>query len=227
MKAFNVLDRNLPLFGNKSISASAGTGKTFAIEHLSLRFLIEKDLKLDRPYTLDELLIVTFTRAAAKELKIRCFRAIKEALFLVKAWLNDEDLNTPLDFLKQYKEEGKERLRQIKHYLEIAIQSKSEAAIYTIHGFCAKMLQEHAFDANIDNKGVIFDNFDRIGLDRLFNDFIYLNLNEKNISASQLNKLLTQREAREHLKNEILNYLKEPLSLYYHQLKNNRLQEFF
>lgn len=204
MKAFNVLDRNLPLFGNKSISASAGTGKTFAIEHLALRFLIEKDLLLDRPYTLDELLIVTFTRAAAKELKIRCFRAIKEALFLVKAWLNDEDLNTSLDFLKQYKEEGKESLRQIKHYLEIAIQSKSEAAIYTIHGFCAKMLQEHAFDANIDNKGVIFDNFDRLGLDRLFNDFIYLNLNEKNISASQLNKLLTQREAREHLKNEIL-----------------------
>ncbi len=64
MPGFNVLDPDLPLFKNHFLEASAGTGKTFAIENIVLRLLQEG-------LSLDEILVVTFTRAATVELKER------------------------------------------------------------------------------------------------------------------------------------------------------------
>ncbi len=64
MRGFDVLDPNLHLFENRFLEASAGTGKTFAIENLVIRLL-------DEGITLDEILVVTFTRAATVELKER------------------------------------------------------------------------------------------------------------------------------------------------------------
>ena len=61
-----VLDAlELPLEGTTLIEASAGTGKTYTITTLVLRLLLEKD------YKLDQLLVVTFTKAATAELKKR------------------------------------------------------------------------------------------------------------------------------------------------------------
>ena len=51
--------------GINLIEASAGTGKTYAIAMLVLRFVVEQDMKID------ELLVVTFTKAATEELKYR------------------------------------------------------------------------------------------------------------------------------------------------------------
>lgn len=64
MRGFDVLDPDLPLFENRFLEASAGTGKTFAIENLVVRLLEEG-------VSLDEILVVTFTRAATVELKER------------------------------------------------------------------------------------------------------------------------------------------------------------
>lgn len=67
MKEFNILDRNLSIFGPHFLEASAGTGKTFAIEHLVARLILEtKD-----PIAMEQILIVTFTREATRELKRR------------------------------------------------------------------------------------------------------------------------------------------------------------
>ena len=55
-----------PLFkGINLIEASAGTGKTYAIAMLVLRFVVEHG------FTIDQLLVVTFTKAATEELKDR------------------------------------------------------------------------------------------------------------------------------------------------------------
>ncbi|MCC5831570.1 MAG: UvrD-helicase domain-containing protein [Chlamydiales bacterium] len=64
MRGFDVLDPALPLFQNHFLEASAGTGKTFAIENLFVRLLNEG-------VALEEILVVTFTRAATVELKER------------------------------------------------------------------------------------------------------------------------------------------------------------
>ena len=56
------------------LEASAGTGKTFALAHLVLRLLVERRLGLR------QLLVVTYTNAAAAELRDRIGRRIQEAL---------------------------------------------------------------------------------------------------------------------------------------------------
>ncbi|MBW2436845.1 MAG: UvrD-helicase domain-containing protein, partial [Deltaproteobacteria bacterium] len=56
---------NCPLEGINLIEASAGTGKTFTIEGLFLRLICERQLQID------QILVVTFTKAATEELKDR------------------------------------------------------------------------------------------------------------------------------------------------------------
>ncbi len=65
------------------VSASAGTGKTWMITHVAARWLIEED---HEPH---ELLMVTFSRAAAFELKAR-LRERVAAIGVVIAWLETE-----------------------------------------------------------------------------------------------------------------------------------------
>ncbi len=67
MRPFAVLDPNLDVSQSYFVEASAGTGKTFAIEHLVVRMLKELE---PRP-TIGRILVVTFTRAATRELRAR------------------------------------------------------------------------------------------------------------------------------------------------------------
>jgi len=122
--SFDCLDPNLNLDGTLFLEASAGTGKTFAIEHLALRLIVEKGIPLP------ELLIVTFTRAAARELKERLLSNLEEA----KRQIGEGALLWP--YLK------KDHLSRI----EEALGSIHRASILTIHGFCHRMLSEYAFE---------------------------------------------------------------------------------
>jgi exodeoxyribonuclease V beta subunit len=65
---------NVDLSGMNLIEASAGTGKTYAISCLYLRLLIEKEL------TPEQILVVTYTEAATKELRGRIRGRIREAI---------------------------------------------------------------------------------------------------------------------------------------------------
>ncbi len=112
---FNVLNPSLNIFQNYFLEASAGTGKTFAIEHLIVRLLIEGD----SPFTIDQILAVTFTRLAAREMKNR--------------------IRTNLE---QYLEKEGPKI-------SAALICFDEAQIFTIHGFCHQMLTEFAFEAEV------------------------------------------------------------------------------
>jgi len=59
--------------GRLVIEASAGTGKTFALSTLATRFVAEGGVAAD------ELLVVTFTRAATSELRSRIRRSLHNA----------------------------------------------------------------------------------------------------------------------------------------------------
>ncbi|MFZ9850524.1 MAG: UvrD-helicase domain-containing protein, partial [Vulcanococcus sp.] len=72
----------LPLSpGIRLLEASAGTGKTFALAHLVLRLVSEGP----GPLAIDQLLVVTFTDAAAAELRDRIARRLQQALALLEA----------------------------------------------------------------------------------------------------------------------------------------------
>ena len=66
------------LKGHAVIEASAGTGKTYTLEHLVLELLIAPPTK--DPVALEEILIVTFTEAATRDLKERIRDLIAKAL---------------------------------------------------------------------------------------------------------------------------------------------------
>src|ERR1700722_5609422 len=73
---FDIQHRALKVKGAHFLEASAGTGKTFTIEHLVVRLILEEKNAL----CLDQILAVTFTRAATRELKGRILAALQSAL---------------------------------------------------------------------------------------------------------------------------------------------------
>ena len=132
MRPLNPL--TLPLRGQLLIEASAGTGKTYTIALLFLRLLLEQVLAVD------EILVVTFTNAAAEELRGRIRQRIRDALDVLEGrGPDDETLRRLLDSALF------DELAPV--LLNDALTRMDEAAIYTIHGFCQRMLQDHAFES--------------------------------------------------------------------------------
>jgi len=94
MKRYDVLDPMSPFKGALMLEASAGTGKTFTLQHLFLRHLLEG-------IPPQRIAVITFTRAATRELKNRLRKGVQEALakdphnVLLRKALLDIDL-TPI-----------------------------------------------------------------------------------------------------------------------------------
>ncbi|MFV0576171.1 MAG: exodeoxyribonuclease V subunit beta [Vibrio sp.] len=132
-----------PLHGARLIEASAGTGKTFTIAALYLRLLLGHGADGSAPkrvLKVEEILVVTFTEAATAELRGRIRQRIHEARI---AFARNE---TSDPVLKPLLEDCQNR----NHAIEILLQAErqmDEAAIYTIHGFCQRMLTQNAFES--------------------------------------------------------------------------------
>ncbi|NTV03212.1 MAG: exodeoxyribonuclease V subunit beta [Chlorobiaceae bacterium] len=139
----NILDHfSVALSGMNLIEASAGTGKTYAITSLYLRFLIEKEL---RP---EQILVVTYTEAATRELHARVRRRTREALEVMRGGVTDDP------FLVGLRDRAMDagRIDKASRLLDAALASFDTAAIFTIHGFCLRALQDHAFES-----GALYD----------------------------------------------------------------------
>jgi len=133
---FDVLSRSLDINTNFLIEASAGTGKTYTIEHLFVRRLLEKT-KGGNFLEPEEIAVLTFTRACAKELAER----IRQALDRTIAELSSQDAACP-DYIAKLYEESHETLALYRLRLIRARASLENAYIGTIHGFCHKVLRE-------------------------------------------------------------------------------------
>ncbi|TSK07016.1 MAG: exodeoxyribonuclease V subunit beta [Geobacter sp.] len=132
MKRFDLL--HTPLAGRNLIEASAGTGKTFTIAGVYLRLVIEEELDVSR------ILVVTFTEAATKELKERIRKKLKDAEEGFQTGASD-------DFLIAGIMERTADHARARRLLASAVRSFDEAAIFTIHGFCQRMLQDNPFES--------------------------------------------------------------------------------
>ena len=138
------LDLNGPIgHGTTVLEASAGTGKTFALAHLALRLLAEDALPVDR------LLVVTFTRAAAAELKGRILHRLNQAVEGIAALLSHGDVSTgsgsdpPLILLlEQWRRRcSDDQLLQRLQRLLLAVEGLDRAPITTIHGFIEQLVK--------------------------------------------------------------------------------------
>jgi exodeoxyribonuclease V beta subunit len=121
MTAFDA--KTVVLSGTNLIEASAGTGKTYTLAELYLRLVLEQNL------TVDKILVVTYTRAATEELRDR----LRQKLVDARDALLETQSTNKRDF----------------HKLNLAIQSFDQAAIFTIHGFCQRVLTDFAFESGL------------------------------------------------------------------------------
>ncbi|MDP5254906.1 MULTISPECIES: exodeoxyribonuclease V subunit beta [unclassified Vibrio] len=144
MSTVNTLDMmRFPLHGTRLIEASAGTGKTFTITGLYIRLLLghgDEGARHPMPLTVDQILVVTFTEAATAELRDRVRRRIHQARLAFERSHSDDP------FLAQLLQEIPAH-QQAAQWLLQAERQIDQAAIYTIHGFCQRMLVENAFES--------------------------------------------------------------------------------
>ncbi|MFP4277324.1 MAG: exodeoxyribonuclease V subunit beta [Wenzhouxiangella sp.] len=138
------LIRTLPLHGRRLIEASAGTGKTYTLAGLYLRLVLGVGGTARMP---PDILVLTFTRAATRELRDRIRARLVEAGRAFGAGGSpDDQLQWLVDQFPA------ERHASCVRLLEVAAGWMDEAAIHTIHGWCQTMLRQHAFDS-----GSLFD----------------------------------------------------------------------
>ncbi|OED41367.1 exodeoxyribonuclease V subunit beta [Endozoicomonas sp. (ex Bugula neritina AB1)] len=132
-----------PLHGSRLIEASAGTGKTYTIASLYLRLVLghgNEESRHCQPLTVDQILVVTFTDAATGELKDRIRSRIHDARLAFIGEPSDDPL---IQRLMRELDQHDYRIQ----LLLTAEQQMDEAAIFTIHGFCQRMLKQHAFES--------------------------------------------------------------------------------
>jgi hypothetical protein len=141
-----------PLSGSSLIEASAGTGKTFTIAMLYVRLVLghRGQGSEARPLTPPEILVVTFTDAATKELRERIrARLIEAADYFHADPAEVEPRPTGEDLLYDLRDAyPEEQWAACARRLQLAAEWMDEAAVSTIHGWCNRMLSEHAFDSS-------------------------------------------------------------------------------
>ena len=149
------------LDGLRLIEASAGTGKTFTLATLVTRLVVERSLRLG------QILAVTFTEAATQELRARLRKRlilaadIASTLGVEHGQPGDDDAETALTrriIQRQLQHEDAAvlgaRLRRAEREIDLA-------AVFTIHGFCSRVLSEHALQT-----GRAFDPPELVGSER-------------------------------------------------------------
>ncbi|MBL4799039.1 MAG: exodeoxyribonuclease V subunit beta [Oleispira sp.] len=163
---------SFPLLGKRLIEASAGTGKTYTIANLYLRLLLadfqlEQQLEQESGLSLqpvDRILVVTFTRAATEELRGRIRDRIRELYEDVLRLEQDPDdelgqidpyikaliLRTQDNFHSDdpYSQKQSKQLK-LTDWLQANLAQMDESSVFTIHGFCQRILKQFAFDSGV------------------------------------------------------------------------------
>jgi exodeoxyribonuclease V beta subunit len=206
MKSFNVLDRALNLRDSYLLEASAGTGKTFSIENIVARLLIEDQ----PPIFLEQILVVTFTKAATSDLKTRIRQNIEKALRFFTILSENEKIP---DYIQAIIEKGEEGIHEAVYKLKTALFSFDQAQIFTIHSFCSKMLREHIFEGDIRIDSVVDEpTISNQEIIKVIRNFFRTGLSEKNFSKNQLDILLKKHHSKiENLEKALLKWLNSGL----------------
>ncbi len=122
------------------IEASAGTGKTTAICAIVLRLIAQEEIPVER------ILVTTYTELVTAELRGRIRNSIAQAL----ACATGQEGNFA-SFVAPIVEKTSDK-NALRQRLTFALHNFDEAPIFTIHGFCARVLADSAFES-----GALFD----------------------------------------------------------------------
>ena len=146
------------------LEASAGTGKTYQITNLVLRLVAEAGV------TMGEILVVTFTNAATAELRDRIRDRLAQASRALRQGSSDDK------FLDTFVGRAGEQRETWTRAVARAQEEFDQALISTIHGFCQRMLQQHAFESG-EEFGLELITDDADLLDELVDDYLSARVN--------------------------------------------------
>lgn len=155
------LESSTPPTGRISIEASAGTGKTYSLTQLVVLHVIHHDL---RP---DQLLLVTYTRAATAELRHKTREMCQRALTALET--GDRDT---LKWLGAVIDDSA-LLERAKLNLGAFLSHYDEAVISTIHGFCQRILRQSGLAGGASSNFSVVESTDEI-VDHIVSDGLVL-----------------------------------------------------
>lgn len=135
----------LDLKNDAILEASAGTGKTFAIQKIVCRLLCATPGEAhtragNSRLNIEDVLVVTFTDKATEELKVRIRQELESAIQLISKGGTVEN--------------------ELVLHLRRNLAHINKANIQTMHGFCHSVLQQKAFEAGFPLSGNLVDDFD-------------------------------------------------------------------
>jgi exodeoxyribonuclease V beta subunit len=110
------------------VEASAGTGKTYLIEHRVVDLLLSTDTPIE------QILVVTFTEKATAELRFRVRRLLEQVEGAREHTAGPDEPHWVID-------------AESRHRLTDALLGFDRASIHTIHAFCQRVITENAFSS--------------------------------------------------------------------------------
>lgn len=124
---------SLPVSGTQFIEAGAGTGKTHTISNLFVRLVVETGRSVEN------ILVLTFTRAATAELRERIQSRLRQLANALRGGAVPADDGFAVGLLARINDVNLAQRR-----LDLALAGFDAAPIHTIHGFCQRALSDHA-----------------------------------------------------------------------------------
>ena len=180
-----------------AISAGAGSGKTYTLSRryinaiLGFDFFREKgfdDIYYEnlKPATTKQIVTITYTEAAALEMKERIFGLISKILMVDSLEDKDGDKESILEAFKALNDQQKSYVIET---LQQALVQSSDSKISTIHSFCLDILKTNADVAKFDSSVDIIKDDEK---ERLIKQSIFQTLNnpKNNEAIKELSKYL-------------------------------------
>ena len=152
-----IFEKDFPLEGVHLVAASAGTGKTYNIQNIYARLIMERGLRVS------EIQVMTFTEAATAELRDRLRTMLKDLQTRLSP--NPHDCDGKDETERASRNERADKLIQCaddrsyaRNQVELALLEFDNATISTIHGFCSRALNRYAFETRMGFHPDIQDN---------------------------------------------------------------------
>ena len=142
-----------------AISAGAGSGKTYTLSRRYINALLGFDYFREdynihtshfndlKPGRVSQIVTITYTEAAALEMKGRIFELVSKVIGFDKLDFNDEDYNSIKEANKNISEEA---YTYVIKTLKQAYRDSCNAKISTIHSYCLDIIKVNSDIARID-----------------------------------------------------------------------------
>ncbi|CAD83339.1 exonuclease V, beta chain [Candidatus Blochmanniella floridana] len=198
----------LPLHGIRLIEAPAGTGKTYNLIIIYLRLLLNLGTQtaFSKPLSTKNILIVTFTKTAVHNLKNRIKENIRQfRLDCIQGYSTNPIFSKLLSQIYD--------INLSINLLRIAEKEINQSAIFTIHGFCQKILVENTIELNMLFDLTIIEN-KLVPYQKICSDFWRRNFYKLPLNIIQL--IQTFWKNPEELLKDIIPYIYNDLTTIQH-----------